>query len=68
MPADGSSYGHIARLTGLLIGYARVSTDKQDLTAQRVPHHERGHAVGQARGSGSSWFVCHDGERSEKSA
>lgn len=35
MPGDGglTAYGH--PVTGMLIGYARCSTDAQDLTAQR---------------------------------
>ena len=32
---EGPSYGTLARVTALKIGYARVSTDGQDLTAQR---------------------------------
>jgi DNA invertase Pin-like site-specific DNA recombinase len=35
MPGDGPTYGTLVRMAGLLIGYARVSTDEQDLTAQR---------------------------------
>ena len=36
MPQADPAYGtHFARVSGLLIGYARVSTDAQDLTAQR---------------------------------
>ena len=32
---EPTSYGHPQQLTATLIGYARCSTDKQDLTAQR---------------------------------
>jgi len=32
---SGTSYGTLAGMTGLKIGYARVSTVGQDLTAQR---------------------------------
>ena len=32
---DGGLYGILPRMPGLNIGYARVSTDQQDLTAQR---------------------------------
>ncbi len=35
MPGDAPAYGTLADMSGLLIGYARVSTDEQDLTAQR---------------------------------
>ena len=35
MPGDAPAYGTLVRMAGLLIGYARVSTDEQDLTAQR---------------------------------
>ena len=35
MPDDGRLSGTLRRVSGLLIGYARVSTDEQDLTAQR---------------------------------
>ncbi len=35
MPGDGPLYGTLPEVTGLRIGYARVSTDEQDLTAQR---------------------------------
>ena len=34
-PGDGGLYGILPRMLGLNIGYARVSTDDQDLTAQR---------------------------------
>ena len=34
-PDDGGLYGILPRMPGLNIGYARVSTDQQDLTAQR---------------------------------
>jgi DNA invertase Pin-like site-specific DNA recombinase len=34
-PVTPPYLGHSATVTGLLIGYARVSTDAQDLTAQR---------------------------------
>lgn len=35
MPGEGSSTGYGHPVTGMLIGYARCSTDTQDLTAQR---------------------------------
>src|SRR5690349_13365785 len=35
MPDAGRSTGTLLAVSGLLIGYARVSTDEQDLTAQR---------------------------------
>ncbi len=35
MPGDGALTGDTATMTGFKIGYARVSTDAQDLTAQR---------------------------------
>src|SRR5712692_3921737 len=35
MPAEGATNGHTGRVSELLIGYARVSTDGQDLTAQQ---------------------------------
>lgn len=35
MPGEGALYGTLAGVSGLLIGYARCSTDDQDLTAQR---------------------------------
>ncbi len=35
MPGDGGLTGDTATMTGLKIGYARVSTDAQDLTVQR---------------------------------
>jgi DNA invertase Pin-like site-specific DNA recombinase len=35
MPDEGALSGTLRRVSGLLIGYARVSTDEQDLTAQR---------------------------------
>src|SRR5450755_4102367 len=35
MPGQGGLCGTLCFMTGLLIGYARVSTDEQDLTAQR---------------------------------
>src|SRR6476469_6017184 len=35
MPAGGRLSGTLRRVSGLLIGYARVSTDEQDLTAHR---------------------------------
>jgi len=35
VPGERSSYGTLPSVSGLLIGYARVSTDEQDLTAQR---------------------------------
>jgi DNA invertase Pin-like site-specific DNA recombinase len=35
MPGYAPAYGTLVRMAGLLIGYARVSTDEQDLTAQR---------------------------------
>jgi DNA invertase Pin-like site-specific DNA recombinase len=35
VPDDAPAYGTLADMSGLLIGYARVSTDEQDLTAQR---------------------------------
>ncbi len=35
MPDEGTLNGHTERVSELLIGYARVSTDGQDLTAQR---------------------------------
>jgi DNA invertase Pin-like site-specific DNA recombinase len=34
MPDEGGSYDTISVMTGMLIGYARCSTDEQDLTAQ----------------------------------
>ena len=34
-PDDGGLYGILPRMPGLSIGYARVSTDQHDLTAQR---------------------------------
>ena len=34
-PDDPGLYGILRPVTGLNIGYARVSTDQQDLTAQR---------------------------------
>jgi hypothetical protein len=35
MPGDGALTGDTATMTGLKIGYPRVLTDAQDLTAQR---------------------------------
>jgi DNA invertase Pin-like site-specific DNA recombinase len=35
MPGDGGIIGTFKTMTGLLIGYARVSTNDQDLTAQK---------------------------------
>jgi DNA invertase Pin-like site-specific DNA recombinase len=35
MPGDGGINGTFKTMTGLLIGYARVSTNDQDLTAQK---------------------------------
>jgi len=35
LPGEGRLFGTLTGMTGLLIGYARVSTDEQDLTAQR---------------------------------
>jgi len=35
MPGDGGLNGTFNTMTGLLIGYARVSTNDQDLTAQK---------------------------------
>lgn len=35
MPGDGGINGTFKTITGLLIGYARVSTNDQDLTAQK---------------------------------
>ncbi len=35
MPDEGVPTGTLGPVSGLLIGYARVSTDEQDLTAQR---------------------------------
>ncbi len=35
MPGDGGLNGDTDQVTGLKIGYARVSTTAQDLTAQR---------------------------------
>ncbi len=35
MPGDGGLTGDTDQVTGLKIGYARVSTNAQDLTAQR---------------------------------
>jgi DNA invertase Pin-like site-specific DNA recombinase len=35
MPGQRPLYGHTEPMSGLLIGYARVSTTEQDLTAQR---------------------------------
>lgn len=36
MPGEGTLTGDTAEVTELKIGYARVSTDDQDLTAQRT--------------------------------
>src|ERR1700712_1850457 len=36
MPGEGGLSGTLSAMTGLLIGYARVSTDAQDLTAQHT--------------------------------
>jgi hypothetical protein len=35
MPGEGRTTGHTPAVTAIKIGYARVSTDGQDLTAQR---------------------------------
>ena len=35
MPDEGTTCGTLAGMSEILIGYARVSTDEQDLTAQR---------------------------------
>jgi len=35
MPGEGPSTGAVKRMATMLVGYARCSTDDQDLTAQR---------------------------------
>jgi len=37
MPGEGRATGNTPAVTAVKIGYARVSTDGQDLTAQRQP-------------------------------